>query len=80
MDLNHMQSYTKRPPRHVSSMCDTIHDTSLNQTHKIHTSTHEEDLVDTISYQQTNPVHVILKKQEMVSSSRDFHIYVTCPH
>jgi hypothetical protein len=30
-------------------MCHTIHDTSLKQTHKINTSTHDEELIHTIS-------------------------------
>jgi hypothetical protein len=62
----------KGPPRHASSMCHTIHDTSLNQTYKRHTFTHEEDLVHTVSYQQTNLVHVIFNKQEIPSSSNPF--------
>jgi hypothetical protein len=50
------------PPRHALSMCHTIHDTSLKQEHKIHTFTHEEDLVHIISDQQTNLVHIIFRQ------------------
>jgi len=32
----------KESPRHALSMCHTIHDTSLNKEHKIHTLTREE--------------------------------------
>jgi hypothetical protein len=35
-------------------MCHTIQDTSFNQTHKIYTFTHEEDLNHIITDQQTN--------------------------
>jgi len=38
---------------HTLSMCQTLHETSLKQTHVKHTFIHEEDLVRFISDQKT---------------------------
>jgi hypothetical protein len=56
-----------RPPKHASSMCHTIYDTSLKPNENIHFY-HVEDLMHIITDQHTNLVHIIFNKHKITSS------------
>jgi hypothetical protein len=65
MNLNHVQ---KRSARNFLSMCHTIHDKILKQTHKKHTFTYEVELIHIISDSVTTLVyhHTLLQPEPSI--------------